>query len=295
MFTELSNAQARQFLDAVSTHESLASALRQSMDYRGGMHWKKVGDKEYLYKTHDRLGNAKSCGARSPETERIYAEFTRRKADLNERVRNLKEVSSVHARVNAALRLGAVPNEVADVCIALNSASLLGGALTVIDTNAMYAYGYLGGVRFPGDTMATTDVDPLWNHKAKLSLAAPSEINGSGLLGVLKRADRSYEANPRNHFRAGAKSGVMVDLIRQMPTPPWADEPDRFFQNDLVATDIQGVQWLVSAPRIEQPVIAVDGRVFSMTVPDPKAFAIYKVWLSKQPTRESLKKGRDLA
>lgn len=295
MFTELSNAQAKQFLDAVSAQESLDLAVRQSSDYRGGMHWKKVGDKEYLYKTHDRLGNAKSCGPRSPETERIYSEFMRRKADLTERVRSLKEVSSVHARVNAALRLGAVPNEVADVCIALNEAALLGGVLTVIGTNAMYAYGYLGGVKFPGDILATTDVDLLWNHKTKLSLAATAEVSRSGLLGVLKRADKSYEADPLNPFRARAKSGFMVDLIRQMPAPPWAEEPDRFFQNDLVATDIQGVQWLISAPRIEQPVVAVDGRVFSMRVPDPRAFAIYKLWLSKQDTREPLKKGRDLA
>lgn len=49
------------------------------------------------------------------------------KSELTDRVRSLKEVSSVHARVNAAHRLGAIPNEVSDVCIALNDASPLGG------------------------------------------------------------------------------------------------------------------------------------------------------------------------
>lgn len=295
MFAELSNAQSKQFLDSVSAHESLASALRQSMDYRGGMHWKKVGNKEYLYRTLDRLGNAKSCGARSPQTECIYAEFTRLKADLTERVRSLKEVSSTHARVNAAIRLGAVPNEVADVCIALNSASLFRGALTVFGTNAMYAYGYLGGVRFLGDIMATKDLDLRRTLKSKLCLAATAEVSGADLLVALRRADRSFEADTQDSFRVRSKSGVMVDLVQYMQVPPCPDDSGNFSQDDQVAKDIQGVQWLVSSPRIEQPVVSVDGRVFNMNVPDPRAFAIYKAWLSKQPTREPLKKGRDLA
>lgn len=295
MYLPLSNAQAKQYLDAVAVHESLESAVHQAYDYRGGMHWKKIASKEYLYKTHDRLGNAKSFGVRSAETEHIYKEFTRRKADLTERVRELKEVAAVQARVNAALRLGSVPNKVADVCIALNEANLLGKSLTVIGTNAMHAYGYLGGVKFPSDIMATTDVDLLWNHKSRLSLAAAAGVSEAGLMGILKRADKSYEIDSQQPFRARSKSGFMVDLILQMPVPPWADEPDRFFQDDLVATDIQNVRWLVSAPRVEQPVVAVDGRVFMMVAPDPRAYAIYKVWLSTAQDREPIKRRRDLA
>ena len=294
MFTRLSNAQSKQYLDAVAVHESLVAAVRQAHDYRGGMHWKTVANKDYLYKTLDRLGNAKSFGVRSVDTERIYTEFTRRKTELTERVRELKSVAAIHARVNAALRIGSVPNEVADVCIALNEANLLGKSITVIGTNAMHAYGFLAGVRFPGDIMATTDVDLLWNHKAKLSLAAAEEVSEAGLMGILKRADKSYEQDEQNAFRARSKTGFMVDLIRQMPVPPWADEPDRFFQDDLVATDIQNVRWLVSAPRIEQPVVANDGRVFMMVVPDPRAYAIYKVWLSTADDREPIKRRRDI-
>jgi hypothetical protein len=49
------------------------------------------------------------------------------------------------------------------------------------------------------------------------------------------------------------------------------------------------------APRITQPVIAIDGRVFDIAAPDPRAFAVFKVWLSQSNDRDPLKRGRDLA
>lgn len=287
MYVEISNAQAKQYLDAASAFEGWHQVAHQLTEYRGGMHWKRVADREYLYRTHDRRGNAKSMGPRSPETERIHAEFTKRKETLAERFKQVQTAMSTHARVNAALRLGTVPNEVADVCQALDDAQLMGKGLMVIGTNAMHAYGFLGGVRFDGDL--------LWNHKVKLSLAASAELSESGLLGILHKADKSYTQDAQQSFRARASSGFMVDLIRQTPTPPWADEPDRFFTDDLVATDIANMKWLLSAPRITQPVVAVNGRVFNMTCPDPRAYAAYKLWLSKQRDRDPLKKGRDVA
>jgi hypothetical protein len=295
VYVPLSNAQSKQYLDAASAFDGFRQVEEQLSNYRGGMHWKRVSGADYLYRTHDRRGNAKSLGVRSAETERIHAEFTRRKASLAERQAELKATMLTQFRVNAALRLGTVPNEVADVCEALEQSGLMGKGLTVIGTNAMHAYGFLGGVRFDADIMATTDVDLLWDHKAKLSLASTSELSESGLIGILQRADKTYEQDSKQRFRARASSGFMVDLIRQMPQPPWAEEADRFFDNDLVATDIANMKWLLSAPRISQPVVAVNGRVFTMVAPDPRAYAAYKLWLSQQSDRDPLKKGRDLA
>jgi hypothetical protein len=295
MLIDLSNAQAKQFLDAAAAFTGLRQAEFEAAVYRGGMHWKTASNgKEYLYKTKDRLGNASSLGVRSAQTEKIYIGFTQRKAELTRRLKHMRESLQLHERVNSALRLGAIPNEVADVCLAIDKAGLLGKSVMVIGANAMYAYGFLGGVRFEADIMATTDVDLLWSHKSKLSLAASEEILASeGLLGVLRRADKTYEIDAKSKLRARASSGFMVDLIRQMPQPPWADEPDRFFKGDLVATDIHNMDWLLSAPRIEQPVIAVDGRVVSLVVPDPRAFAAFKLWLSRSAERDPLKRRRD--
>lgn len=294
MYLELSNAQSKQYLDAAAAHEGWTQTFQRMQEYRGGMHWKTIGGRQYLYRTHDRRGNAKSHGPRSPDTERIYGEFSRRKAELAERLEKLDESLRLHTRVNAAHRLGTVPAEVLDVCEVLSRAQIMGKGITVIGTNAMHAYGFLAGVRFDSEIMATTDVDLLWNHKAKLSLVAGNELSAAGLLGLLKQADKTYEQDPAQPFRARSASNFMVDLIRQTPVPPWAQEPDRFFDDDLVATDIPRVQWLLSAPKLSQLVVGVDGRMTSMTVPDPRAFAAYKLWLSQQVDREPMKKGRDL-
>lgn len=295
MYSDLSNAVSKQYLDAVSAFEGWHQVALQLEDYRGGMHWKTVSGREYLYKTSDRRGNAKSMGPRSESTEGIHAEFTRRKADLREREAALRDTLDLQTRMNVAVRVGSVPVDVMRVCVELEQAQLLGKAIMVIGTNTMHAYGFLGSVRFDSDFMATMDVDLLRNHNLRLSLVATSEVSHAGLMGILKRADASYEIDNKQRFRARATSGFMVDLIRQTPIPPWRMEPDSFFENDLVATDIPNMKWLLSAPRITQPVVATNGRVFNMVVPDPRAFAAYKVWLSKVPDREPAKRPRDIA
>jgi len=41
------------------------------------------------------------------------------------------------------------------------------------------------------------------------------------------------------------------------------------------------------------PVIGDDGFSVAMSVPDPRAFALHKLWLSKQANRQAVKKQRD--
>lgn len=162
----------------------------------------------------------------------------------------------------------------------------------------MHAYEAMTGVRFEADIMATTDVDLLWSHKSKISIATSHALEEGGLMKLLRKADRSYEIRAGQPFRAySPRTGFMVDLIRQMPDPPWADEPDRFFaQDDLVATDIWNMKWMLGAPREIRTVIAMDGRPFRMPVPDPRAYAMFKLWLgTKCEDREPTKKIRDLA
>ncbi len=48
-----------------------------------------------------------------------------------------------------------------------------------------------------------------------------------------------------------------------------------------------------AAKRIAQAVIGQDGFPVRMVVPDPRAFAIHKLWLSEQEDREPGKKARD--
>jgi hypothetical protein len=294
MYQPLSNAQAKAVIDAEQVYSALRDAQQEGESVRGGMHWKSIAGRDYLYRT---LGKTnKSLGPRNEKTEAMQRDFLERKERVEERVATLADKVKTLSRVNAVYRVGHVPNEVADICIALDDAGLLDTNITIIGTNAMHAYAAMAGVRFPDEIMATVDMDLLWNNKSKLNVATTKAVEEGGLLGILKRADRTYEIKPGQAFRAQNNSGYMVDLIRQMPDPPWALEPDRFFNQDLVATDIWNMKWMLGAPRQVQTAIALDGRPFRLAAPDPRAFAMFKLWLGTEcPDREPLKRNRDIA
>lgn len=298
----LTDAQTKQAIDAEQVYTAWQDAWAAAREYRGGMHWKTVSGREYLYKTHDRKGNAKSLGVRSPATEVIAAEFHARKQVAELREKNLSESLQTQARVNAALRLGSAPNIVAQLCLRLAQAGLLGKSLMVIGTNSLYAYESMAGVRFTSDVMATTDIDLLWSHKARLSLSLWEEtpekepIETPGLLDLLQEVDKSFKRLDNQTFRAANDQGYMVDLIRQMPNPPWRDEPDQIGSpNDLVATDIWNMKWLLGAPRVKALAIATGGQVFPITAPDPRAYCAFKLWLAQSDERNPQKKSRDMA
>ena len=86
----------------------------------------------------------------------------------------------------------------------------------------------------------------------------------------------------------------MVDLVIA-PQGMNAPEGVTFAKADLVATEVPGLQWLLNSPKLDTVAIDEDGWPVPMRVPDPRAFALHKAWLSEQTSREPLKKPRDLA
>src|SRR5262245_32766102 len=54
-----------------------------------------------------------------------------------------------------------------------------------------------------------------------------------------------------------------------------------------------GVDWLLGAPRFEQTIIGEDGRPFLIVVPEPRTFALHKLWVSRRDSRQALKRPRD--
>ena len=62
---------------------------------------------------------------------------------------------------------------------------------------------------------------------------------------------------------------------------------------DLKAVEIRNLQWLVSSPKFSQIVVGDDGYPAAMFCPDPRSFALHKIWLSEQPDRDPIKKKRD--
>ncbi len=292
---EMSGDQRRILVDAAQLHLGFVEAFAKNRAYRGGMHWKKAKGKEYLFRSLDRRGYGKSLGPRSAETETIHREFHENKNYLAENLRHLQDRLKEQARFCKAARIARVPRVVGGILRLLEQKRLLGSNLQVIGTNALYAYEAYAGVLFESGLTATQDVDILWDVRSKLQLNPTAGIEPGGFLDILQQADRSFELVRKRSFRAVNRNGYMVDLLKPEPRPAHLQEKRRMGRagEDLVAAELPNLHWLVSSPKFTHHVIGDDGYPALMAVPDPRAFALHKLWLSRQADREPIKRKRD--
>jgi len=295
-FRELNNNQRRIFIDAVHIYEAYIEASRIAKSYSGGMHWKRVKGNEYLFRQTDRFGNGKSMGRRSKKTEQIMREFKRGKTEAKLHLNSISEELIAHTKFCKAASIQRVPQLATKILRRLNEAGLLGSNFIVVGTNALYAYEAAAGVVLPPSLTATNDLDILWDTGSKLTLAAHDLSSKNGLLEILRRVDKSFRPMAKNGFHAVTQNGYMVDLIKPIPRTMWGVEPDRIGgPGDLVAAEIRNLKWLIASPKFSQTVIGQDGFPVQLCVPDPRAFALHKLWLSEQDDRSAIQKPRDAA
>jgi len=287
------NEQQRLFLvETTQLHGPWAQARLQLAQYKYSMKWQTVKGKDYLYRVVDANGNARSLGPRSPETEAIYQGFIEGKARAKERFQALDERIRSQARLNKAVNLGRLPMAVADIFQVID-VSQARDDFRIVGTHAIYAYESMAGAHLRMDLLASGDVDLLYDPRKKLSIVARN-LDGYGLLGLLRKADSSFEINTDEPFRATNKHGFMVDLI--IPQRDMREaETVTFAENDLQAVEVPNLQWLANSPVVESVVIASNGMPVRARVPDPRAFCVHKAWLSEQVDRDPVKKVRDLA
>lgn len=296
-YSELSANQLRISMDLRQTYEALRGAQHSAVRYAGGLSWKTVKGRDYLVKVIDRRGGTKSLGPRSSTTEAIQADFVAGKARIKDRVAALDQTVQQFAGMAKAVFLNRVPSVVTAVLRKLDEFGLLGRNLMVIGTNALYGYESVAGVMFDVGLLATTDVDLLWDARASLKLALlDDEVAEAGVLAILRKIDHSFEPAQDGGFRAVNREGFYVDLVKQSPNPPWKHaEPAQLATGDLTPAWLPNIKWLLSSEKFHSIVIGLDGRPAPMVSPDPRAFAVYKQWLSEQADREPDKRQRDHA
>ncbi len=144
--------------------------------------------------------------------------------------------------------------------------------------------------------MTTEDIDLPFDARASLVFLAEEDIGERSLLGLLRRVDRSFERG-RQTFQASNRDGFVVDLVRPMRNPPWRNERSSLAEPeaDLDAVQIEGLVGNENAPAFHA--VAVDQRGFPLRIvaPDPRAFAVHKLWLSRRLDRDPVKSRRDAA
>lgn len=287
----LSDQQRLFLVESDQIYRAWREVLWRYRDYKYGMRWKNVNGKDYLLRLTSASGNSRSLGPRTPETEQIFQQFQDGKALAEEKYQSLKVKLDSQRKLNRAVRLGRMPSIIGEILLRLDQAQAL-SELRVVGTHAIFAYESMAAVELKMELLASGDIDLLFDVRKQVSLLA-KKLDGEGLLGLLKKVDKTFEISSGEGFRAINKDGFMVDLIGQ-DKGMFAPKPQLLAQGDLEIMEVPNLEWLANAPRIEQVVIAANGSAVIMPVPDPRAFAIHKAWLSHQINREPVKKQRDL-
>ena len=252
-FVELNPDQRRELVNTRQRFQVWQEALARQAASRGSLVWSSSKGHEYLLRSaYDRQGQRRqvSLGLRSPETERVKAEFDRSKTEADERLRSLRPVLQRQAAVNRALGLGRVPLIGARIMRALDRAGLLGQGVRVLGTHSVYAYEAAAGVLIDPDYTTTEDIDLLLDARGGLSFIAGEDLEQASLLRLLQKVDRSFR-RARQSYRAVNDDGYLVDLIKPLRNPPWSKDHAAIGDDpgDLEAVEIEGL--IASDPRVE--------------------------------------------
>ena len=283
----------RDSFDARDRYELLRQAQFDARhSYGGSMKFEVRGNAEYLIRRPHGSSTRKSHGRRSAETEETLERFLAGKSKVNERIRSLRRQLERRASILKARGLGRVPLLTARIIRKLDSIGLLGRSLIVLGTTALHAYEARAAVRIETGHLATSDVDVL--HDARRRLAVSGNVNGRGLLRVLRAVDRSFSAAGVRSCIATNRDGYTVDLIQ----PPdhgrkmrhgWARSPD-----EQVATPPDSGRWLLNSPKFEATAFDERGLPLRIVTVDPRVFAQQKQWIvENDSTCDPAKRTRD--
>ena len=289
----LSDDTARQVIDAGTVFDAARRARREAWQWSGGMYWKRQGPYEYLVRTGTD-NRQQRIGVRNADTEAIHSNFSQRKQAAQERWRALRAALTQAERMNRALKAGRVPATVIAVLEVLEKAGLTDHFI-VVGTHALYAYEAAAGVRLVSGALATQDVDLLWDARRRVRFMTDLKHAQTSMLGVLQRADPSFQRKEGQNETAINDRGFEVDFLRRMAE---GDDPHPFrfsdAEDDLWPVQAVKANVLTQAPVFEQVVISATGKMAAMRTIAPSSFVAFKQWMARSaPHREPMKRRRD--
>ena len=241
---------------------------------------KKIGEYEYLYEIFDRIGNGKSLGAWDEEKEAQFEEYKAAKTSLKERRDGARDALNEGSRIARALRLPMLSADAGPILREADRRSLLGSHLLVVGTNAMAAYAIEAAGTFRDVPDETDDFDLAW--------AADEPEDGTQLWDMLKAVDPTFTINTEREFQARNAKAYEVELLvapSRVATLAGKDRPR--------PVPLPEQEWLLPGRRVDQVVPCRDGSPARIVAPDPRWFALHKLWLGAQAKRNPLKRRKD--
>lgn len=274
--------QERALINLRHRYEGWIEAERELASLPYDLRRKKVGQYEYLYEIFDRSGNGKSLGPWDVEKQREFELYRARKQSAKERRDGANQALAESSRIARALRLPLLSADAGPILREADRRQLLGTHLLVVGTNAMAAYAVEAAGGFVGVPDETEDFDLAW--------AAEDESDATLVWDLLKAVDPTFTINSERDFQARNAKAYEVELLvapSRANTLGPKDKPK--------PVPLAEQEWLLPGRRVDQVVPCRDGTPARIVAPDPRWFALHKLWLGAQPKRDPLKRRKDSA
>ena len=241
---------------------------------------KTISGSAYLYEIRDRSGNGKSLGKMDEAREARFQEYHARKDALKTLIKGLRPALAESAALYRALRLPMLSSEAGPILRECDRRRLLGSHLLVVGTNAIAAYMIEanGAIALPDET---EDFDLAW-------VAETPDDAERRVWDMLKAVDPTFTINSERDFQARNAKAYEVELLVA---------PSR--ANTLGAKDqprpvpLPEQEWLLLGRPVDQVIGCRDGSPARIVAPDPRWFALHKLWMSAQPKRNPQKRPKD--
>jgi hypothetical protein len=271
--------QARVLVNLRQRYEVWRDAERAWRRLPYDLRRKRVGDYEYLYEIRDRSGNGTSLGRWNAEAEERLASYRAEKAALRERRDGALAATEEGARLARALRVPMLASAAGPVLREADCRSLLDGPLLVVGTNALLAYAY-EAVAGLGLNDETEDFDLAW--------AGAEAQDGTPVWTMLKAVDATFAVNAERPFQARNAKAYEVELL---VAPSRAATLGR--RDSPRPIPLPEQEWLLLGRPVDQVVACRDATAARIVAPDPRWFALHKLWLSAQAKRNPFKRRKD--
>jgi hypothetical protein len=241
---------------------------------------KHVNGRDYLYRIFDRGGNGKSLGPMTPEREAEFAAYHQAKDEVQERIMRLRPALAEAAAMYRALRLPLLSSDAGPILRECDRRQLLGSHLLVVGTNAIVAY-----------MIEANGIIDLPDETEDFDLAWVSEIPEDAecrVWDMLKAVDPTFTVNSERDFQARNAKAYEVELLvapSRASTLGAKDQPR--------PVPLPEQEWLLFGRPVDQVIGCRDGSPARIVAPDPRWFAVHKLWMADQAKRNPLKRPKD--
>ncbi len=285
-----SDEQSRLLIGLRQRYEVWMDAERERAAMPYDLRRKHVSGRDYLYRITDRGGNGTSLGPMTPEREAQFTNYHARKLALKDQVSGLRGSLAESAAMYRAIRLPLLSSDAGPILRECDRRALLGSHLLVVGTNAIAAY-MIEANSFIVLPDETEDFDLAWVAGIQDEGATGAAPSACRLVwDMLKAVDPTFTINSERDFQARNAKAYEVELLvapSRSATLGNRDQPK--------PVPLPEQEWLLLGRPVDQVVGCRDGSPARIVAPDPRWFALHKLWMSAQAKRNPQKRPKDRA